>query len=250
VTIDPGRRTTVRRRTEAQMMADIEREAATIGVPPPRPERRCRVCKNPDSRDRVNRLLAYGMGPSEIVDYCADLNELRPDRDQITYWSVYAHSRRHFNIQAPANASYRRILERHVRAHADEFVGGVENLLTVYGFLEVVAQKGFETLMNPSTTVDYTKGLDAMLTLHNLTRDGDADREVAELRRQVGLLQKVVLEEADEDTRRRIVARIDELTGPSQAIDADVIPDDDEGYGSDDAIEPDLDVDFDDSLDD
>lgn len=243
-----GRRATVRRRSEAQMIADIEREAAAIGVPPPRPERRCRVCKNPDSRERVNRLLAYGMGPSEIVDYCTDLNELRPDRDQITYWSVYAHSKRHFNIQEPANASYRRILERHVRAHADEFLGGVENLLTVYGFLEVVAQKGFETLMAPGTTVDYTKGLDAMITLHNLTRDGGADREVAELRRQVGLLQKVVLEEADEDTRRRIVARIDELTNSAEPLDVDVIPDEDEDDSEE--IEPDLDSDFDDPLDD
>lgn len=231
-------------------MAEIEREMAAIGVPPPRPERRCRICKHPDSRDRVNRLLAYGMGPSEIVDYCSDLNELRPDRDQITYWSVYTHSKRHFNIQEPANASYRRILEKNVRAHADEFLGGVENLLTVYGFLEVVAQKGFETLMSPTTTVDYTKGLDAMMTLHQLTRDGGADREVAELRRQVGMLQKVVLEEADEDTRRRIVARIDELSGPARAIDADVVPDEDDETSGDEPIDPDFDTDVDDDLDD
>ena len=229
------------------MIADIEREAAAIGVPPPRPERRCRVCKDPVSRDRVNRLLAYGMGPNEVVDYCGDLNEMRPERDQLTYWSVYYHSRRHFNIQEPANASYRRILERHVRAHTDTLVGGVQNLLTVYGFLEVVAQKGFETLMAPDTTVDYTKGLDAMITLHHLTQDGSPDQEVAELRRQVGLLQRVVLEEADEETRRRIMTRIDELAGPSEALDVDVVSDEDDeqGYSPDDT-----DVDIDDSLDD
>ena len=231
------------------MAAEIEREAQRIGVPPPRPERRCRVCQDPASRDRVNRLLAYGMSAAEIEKSVADLNEARPSNNQITYWSIYTHHRRHFNTQDPAQAAYRRILERRAAEHTDNLQSGVENLLTVYGYLEVVAQKGFENLLAPDTVVGYSKGLEAMVTLHQLTRDGAPEQETAELRRQVGLLQRVVLEEADDETRRRIMARLDELAGPPQALDAEVV-EDDEDDEDDEGYSPDTDVDLDDSLED
>ena len=83
------------------------------------------------------------------------------------------------------------------------------------------------------------------MTLHQLTRDGGADREVAELRRQVGMLQKVVLEEADEDTRRPSWPASTSCPGqPGDRCRRG--PDEDDETSGDEPIDPDFDTDVDD----
>ena len=209
--------------------ADIEREASRIPVPDQRPEGRCRICQSAESRDRVNKFLAYGMSPTEIVALVKDINEKRPKNNRISYWSIYHHSKRHFDVQDPAQAAYRRILDRRAREHAENYTDGVTNLLTTYGFLEVIAQKGYENLIDPDTVVDFTEGVKASIKLHELTRNA-GDQETAELRRQVGLLQQVVMEEADAATRTRIVSRLDEISGRNteDVLDVDYDEDDEE----------------------
>lgn len=217
------------RRVEAEVnreLAVIRRENADRQV-----SHRCRVCQDPESRTRVNRLLAYGMRPAEVVELVADLNERRPKNAKITVWSITRHAENHFNIQAPATAAYRRILERRKAQVADEFADGVESLLTGMGYLDVVAHKGFETLMDEGTVVDFETGLKAQLKLEEMQREGAIEQQVAEMRRDVSILQQAVKDVVPAALLAEISQRIDELKGTSRdgdVIDADVIDDDDD----------------------
>lgn len=209
---------------------------------------RCRVCQSHESRDRVNRLLSYGLNPGEIERCLDDINAKRAKNRRINYQSILNHSKTHFNIQEPVNAAIRRTLERRKREQAEIMEDGVDNLLTYYGFLEVVAQKGFANLMQPDTEVEYSAGLDAMGKLHHLTHEG-GDRELAELRRQVGLLQTVVKDVVPEQYWPEISSRLDELSGYDRAniVDAEVLDDEDD-YDDDEPVEPTISSDPEDTL--
>ena len=177
-----------------QFEAEINREVTAIRAQHPDrlPEGRCRVCQDPESRARVNRLLTYGMKIGEIVDFVEDLNERRPKNNKITYWSLRNHAERHFNIQEPTNAARRRILERRKEQVADEFGDAAAHLLSGMAYLDIVAQKGFENLVDDATVVDYETGLKAQLRLEELQRDGAVEEQIVEMRRDVSLLQQAV----------------------------------------------------------
>ena len=140
---------------------------------------RCRVCQDPESRSRVNRLLAYGMKVPEIEELVADLNEKRPKNNKITYWSILRHSERHFNVQEPVSAARRRILEQRKAQVANEMGDAAAHLLTGMAYLDIVAQKGFENLLAEDTVVDFETGLKAQLKLEDMQREGAIEQQVA-----------------------------------------------------------------------
>ena len=235
--------------TGRQLEAEISREVATIQAETEvrLPEGRCRVCQDPESRDRVNRLLAHGMKISEIENLIGDLNNRRKQNNKITHWSLVNHQKRHFNIQDPANAAYRRILERRKSQAAEEFGNAAGNLLTGMAYLDIVAQKGFATLIDEDTVVDYETGLKAQLKLEEMLRDGAVEEQIAEMRRDVSILQQAVRDVVPAAQMAEILARIDELKGTSRDdfVDAEVIDDDDD---DDVGYDPVLSADANDSL--
>lgn len=219
--------------TGRQLDAEINREVAAIrreNRDRPLPEHRCRVCQDPESRSRVNRLLAYGMKVGEIVEYVEDLNAKRSKKNQITYWSILRHSERHFNTQDPANAARRRILERRKAQVADELGDAAAHLLTGMAYLDIVAQKGFEHLVAEDTVVDYETGLKAQLKLEELQRDGAVEEQIAQMRRDVAMLQQAVRDVVPPALMAQISDRIDELRGTvrDDIVEADVIDDDED----------------------
>lgn len=226
------RRVASGRLTGRQLENEVNREVATIRAqhPPRMPEHRCRVCQEPESRSRVNRLLAYGMKVGEITEYVADLNDKRAKNNQITYWSIRNHAERHFNLQDPVNAARRRILERRKEQVADEMGDAATHLLTGMAYLDIVAQKGFEHLLDDDTVVDFEVGLKAQLKLEELQRDGAMEEQIAEMRRDVSLLQQAVKDVVPAHLLSEISARIDELKGTTrdEAIDAEVVDDDED----------------------
>ena len=233
-----------------QLEAEISREVTAIRAQHPDrlPEGRCRVCQDPESRSRVNRLLSYGMKIGEIEDFVEDLNARRPKNNRITYWSLRNHAERHFNLQDPTNAARRRILERRKAQVADEFGDGAAHLLSGMAYLDIVAQKGFENLVDDATVVDYETGLKAQLRLEELQRDGAVEEQIAEMRRDVSLLQQAVRDVVTPTVMSEIVARIEELKGTTRddIVDAEVVEDDDD---SDDVgYDPVLSADANDSL--
>lgn len=217
--------------------AEVSREVAAIRAEhrDQLPENRCRVCQDSESRSRVNRLLSYGMKVSEITEYVEDLNARRPKNRQITYWSILRHAERHFNVQDPANAARRRILERRKAQVADEFGDAAAHLLTGMAYLDIVAQKGFEHLIADDTVVDFETGLKAQLRLEEMQRDGAVEEQIAEMRRDVSILQQAVKDVVPAHLMAQIVERIDELKGTVRdaVIEAEVVnddEDDDVGY--------------------
>lgn len=221
-----------RRITARQIEAEVNREVAAIraSTGDRLPEQRCRVCQDPESRQRVNRLLAYGMKIAEIEGLVGDLNDKRAKNNQITYWSILRHSERHFNVQDPTNAARRRILEKRKAEVADDLADASASLLTGMAYLDIVAQKGFEHLLAEDTVVDYETGLKAQLKLEELARDGAIEEQVAQMRRDVGILQQAVKDVVPPALMAQIAERIDELKGNTvdDAIDAQVIDDDDD----------------------
>lgn len=233
-----------------QLEAEINREVNAIRTQyrGRLPESRCRVCQDPESRTRVNQLLAYGMKISEIEDFVEDLNERRPKNSKITYWSILRHADRHFNVQDPTNSARRRILERRKAEVADEFADGAAHLLSGMAFLDIVAQKGYENLIAEDTVVDYEIGLKAQLRLEEMQRDGAVEEQIAEMRRDVSLLQQAVRDVVSPSVMADIVSRIEELKGTTRddIVDAEVVEDDDD---SDDVgYDPVLSADANDSL--
>lgn len=223
--------------TARQLQGEINRELAEIRAQnqPKLPSHRCRVCQDPESRSRVNRLLAYGMKVNEITEYVEDLNAKRTKNNQITYWSILRHSERHFNVQDPANAARRRILERRKAQVANELGDAAAHLLTGMAYLDIVAQKGFEHLVDDQTVVDYETGLKAILKLEELQRDGAVEEQIAEMRRDVSLLQQAVKDVVPANLMAQIIDRIDELKGTvrDDVVEAEVVSDD-EDYDDDD----------------
>lgn len=234
--------------TPAQIEAEVNREVAAIRRGAERlPSHRCRVCQDPESRARVNRLLGYGMRVSEIEGLVGDINERRPRNNRITYWSILRHSENHFNVQEPVQAARRRILERRKAEVADEFGEAAGHILTGMGYLDIVAQKGFEHLVAEDTVVDYETGLKAQLKLEEMQREGAIEQQIAEMRRDVSIIQQAVKDVAPPSLLREIIARIDELKGVTadEAIDAEVVEDEDD---DDVGYDPELTADAEDML--
>jgi hypothetical protein len=231
--------------TGRQIESEINREVAAIRADHQDrlPERRCRVCNDPESRVRVNRLLAYGMKITEIEGLVTDLNASRSKNNQITYWSLRNHAERHFNVQDPTSAAYRRILERRKSQLTDEFADAAGSLLTGMAYLDIVAQKGFENLIDEDTVVDFEIGLKAQLKLEEMARDGAVEEQIAEMRRDVSILQQAVKDVVPTAMMAEIAARIDELKGNSRDdyVDAELIEDDEDDIGQDPVLSADAD---------
>ncbi len=218
--------------TARQLDAEVNREVAAIRAEHQDrvPEHRCRVCQDPESRSRINRLLAYGMKVGEIAELVEDLNAKRAKNNKITYWSVLRHSERHFNVQDPTNAARRRILERRKAEVAEELGDAAAHLLTGMAYLDIVAQKGFEHLIDDETVVDFETGLKAQLKLEDMQRDGAVEQQVADMRRDVAMLQQAVRDVVPPNLMAQIADRIDELKGNvrDDFVEAELIDDEDD----------------------
>ena len=218
--------------TGRQIEAEINREVNAIRAEHQDrlPEQRCRVCQDPESRSRVNRLLAYGMKVGEIEGLVGDLNEKRAKNNKITFWSISRHAERHFNVQDPTNAARRRILEQRKAQVAEELGDAAAHLLTGMAFLDNVAQKGYENLVAEDTVVDFETGLKAQLKLEEMQRDGAVEEQVAQMRRDVAMLQQAVRDVVPAHLMAEIVNRIDELKGNvrDDVMEAEVVDDDDD----------------------
>lgn len=240
-----------RRMSRQQVDAEVSREVARIVETHGRPPEllgRCRICRDPESRRRVNNMLAYGMRPAEIAENLADINSRRAKNAQIGYWSVWNHRKEHFNVQEQARESQLRMLERRAEEEGLTLAEGVGSILTLKGYLEIIANKGFQNLVDRDD-VGYTIGLDAQRELDKLIKADRDEVERAALRRDVALLHQVVMDEADDPTRERIRYRLAVLRGDIVETDEDVIDAEvDEDYADDDVADFSDEIDDDDEL--
>ena len=82
-------------------------------------EARCRICREPAVRRVVNDLLRWRGAPvildngqtrqvtySDILRDLEPINEGRGEMEQITYYSLWNHDRRHYDLAAVAAALF------------------------------------------------------------------------------------------------------------------------------------------------
>ncbi len=175
-------------------------------------EPRCRVCRRPDVRVRVNEMLAGGYSLAAILDTLQPVNASLPHKSQITADSLHKHKVKHFNLARPAAALWRRILEQHA-AESAAFESGVVSLLTPAAFFTTMMQRGFETMINEATTVSVDQGFAAARELGKLVPQGDDElrwaRAHAQLNRVLAAFKELPLE-----FREAVLAKVEGRPGP------------------------------------
>jgi hypothetical protein len=145
---------------------------------------RCYVCCEDESLQLVNKLIAVGLTNREIVETCEAINERRRevgDTRIIGPKSVRAHTRFHFNIQKPAQAAYRKIIERRAEEANLDYINGVGHSVTPYAVLETAMLKGFERIVAEDSTVTVREAMDAASRLYDMSARDASQRKMADL---------------------------------------------------------------------
>lgn len=149
-------------------------------------EPRCHVCRNDEARQKVNELLAAG------ASYAMTVRALGGDTGDVTANSIRRHAERHFPVQNAAKATYREILERRALENSVDFVEGLATAITPMALLETVMVRGYETVVDPDTTVDVKTGVLAACRLQEMI-DSHADQaDWASTQAEMGRIVKVV----------------------------------------------------------
>lgn len=226
-----------------QQMTEMRR-SGSLGLQI-RPETRCRVCQDENTRQLVNRLLSHGIAYSEIVGILEPVNKLRRKNNKISYNSVWTHARRHFNVQEPARALYRTILEKRAKEVEAEYVEGVGHHVNVLSYLETVMVKGYQELVSENQNVSVEQGMSAALKLNRLLKEESSDHKAAEQLQQMNKIIAAVKEVVPEKYYSQILAKLEDsnigaLDVEEEVIDAEEVAD----------FEPDDDFDDRDSMDD
>ncbi len=173
-----------------------------------RREARCRVCRDEAVCRKVNHMLASGASYAFIVRSLAEDNARRDERDRVTVDSVRNHCRRHFPIQQVSHATYREILERRARENAVDFVKGVATALTPMAFFETVMVKGYETLIDPDTTVDVNTAMIAAGRLQALIDSRAGKTRMAEVLVQMDRIINAIHDTVPEELWPELVRKI------------------------------------------
>ena len=115
-----------------------------------------------------------------------------PPKSRVTSDSLHKHSTRHFNMQAPAGAIWRRIQEQRTAESGADYESGIISLVNAASYLETMMLKGYETLVGESTVVSVDQGARAAKQLHELTRQDAGVERMAQLQIQMGRIAKVM----------------------------------------------------------
>ena len=171
--------------------------------------RRCRICRDDDVRKLINTLHGYGLTTRSIVDVVesSGLNSGRGSRDQITYDVIWRHTKKHFDIDAPAREIYREILARRAAEEGKDIEHGVDE----------------------NTRISYSDGAKAVIKLHELTRQDAGVQEIAEVMRKMNYVINAVLTAVPEQYHGDILAIMEGKEPTRKAVTAEAEEIDD-GY--------------------
>ena len=153
--------------------------------PGPRTEPRCHVCCELESKDLVNKLIAAGLTNREIAESCESINWRRHkagDERAIGARNVWWHRRTHFNIQKPAEAAARAILERRAEEANLDYINGVGHAVTPYAVFETLMMLGYRALTAEDAEVpNHRDMMVAAKTLHEFTNQDSSQRKMADV---------------------------------------------------------------------
>ena len=155
-------------------------------------EPRCHVCRNDVAREKVNDLLTSGSSYAMVWRALGEDNATFDKCDRVTIDSIRRHAERHFPVQNVAKATCREILERRAKENHVDFIEGVATAITPMAVLETVMVKGYETLVDPDTTVDVKTGMLAACRLQELIDSRDGQPDIIGMRVEMGRIIEVV----------------------------------------------------------
>ncbi len=150
-----------------------------------RKEPRCRTCRDPQVRQLVNDLLSHGHTYPSILRALEPLNATRPAKCAITKACLWKHCKRHFNLQAPAAAIWRRVLEDRAAESQGAFEDGVASLVNAASYLEVMMRKGYASMVAEDTVISPQDGAWAAIKLHEITKEDSGPEGMAHLQAQL-----------------------------------------------------------------
>ena len=203
-------------------------------------EPRCRCCRDPDLRDRINRMIAGGFSLRAIYESLASVKDTLGRRSRITMDSLETHRRKHFNTQMGASAIYRRILEERVAADAVNYENGMMNLLTPRVFFETVMVKGYANLIDESAQVTLDQSLAASRELAKLAGNDDVTQRWAEIHATQAKIVACIREACPPELHEEILARCEGRPWPPPSggratlIEGGVASDDEFAFDEDD----------------
>lgn len=189
-----------------------------------KPQTRCRICVNDDDRTLVDKLLASGLTYAHLLRVIQPLNKARKHNNKITYNVVYVHAKECFPQNKTAQAVYRSILEKRAEEYGQDFVKGTTSIVNAFSYLETMAQKGYEQLTSEDTVVTPKEGMDAVVKLHELTKDSDSEEKLRRIMSQFNGLISAVGDFVDPETLEKILKRVQQsVSGPEEEIlDAEI----------------------------
>jgi len=194
--------------------------------------RRCRICRDDDVRKLINTLHGYGLTTRSIMDIVEStgLNTGRSNRDQINYDVVWRHTRKHFDLDAPAREVYREILARRSAEEGKDIDHAVGSAVNALSYLETMMVRGYQDLTDEGTRIPYSDGVKAAVKLHELTRADSGVQEIAEVMRKMNYVISAVMTAVPEQYHPDIVAIMDGKQPSRQAAidDAQELDDDED----------------------
>ena len=198
-------------------------------------EPRCRVCRNDETRTKVNDMLAAGASYAMIQRALDEGNARLDKRDRVTTDSVRNHAARHFPVQNVARATYRDILEQRAQENRVDFVAGVATALTPLAFYETVMVKGYETLVDSNTKVDVNTGMIAAGRLQSLIESRASGTSMADMLVQINRIINAIKSTVPESMWPEIVRKMKGENEASEPMDddADVFDPDDDPFDDD-----------------
>ena len=196
---------------DAAVLAEIE-AARAAGKLTRQVQPRCHVCCESESRKLVNALLAAGLTNREIVECCEDLNARRQskgDKRVISAASVLTHRRMHFNVDEPAMATYREIMERRAEEANQDHINGIGHAITPYAVLETVMVKGYAHVTNSETVISTKEAMESAAKLHDMTRTDAGTRRMADLLYQMDRIVRAAQEFIPPEKHEAFLAEVE-----------------------------------------
>jgi hypothetical protein len=186
-------------------------------------EPRCYVCCEIESRELVNKLIAGGLTNREITETCAGINARRReagDNRLITAKNVYHHRVMHFNVDYPALAVYRGIVERRAAEANRDHLNGVGHAVTPYAVLETTMVKGYSHITDEETLITTKETIDAATKLHELMSRDAGRQKMDELRATMERIVQAAQEFIDPADRDAFLARIEGRQPPPRTVES------------------------------
>lgn len=202
------------------VIAEIERLRDEGELSGNRTEPRCYVCCEAESRELVNKMIAGGYTNREISESCEFINARRrgkKDDREISAWHVWAHKRNgHFDVDGPAIAVIREIIERRATEVNRDHVNGIGHAIVPYAVLETVMVKGMQGIVEATEPPTVKETLDASVKLHELTNRDAGQRRMADLLQQMDRIIVAAQKFVPLEEQEAFLAEVEGRAAPSR----------------------------------